>query len=122
MGNSLTVFVKDHCACWKDKMCLGVDVWNKAFNNSRLCWIFEKKACPYFQRCVLPIAHQKGTYTKLARLYSLLDQSFAKTEVRRCGCGAELQRRRRLCDKCARRHRQDTYRNIRHKLNQKVKR
>lgn len=121
MGNSLTVFVKDYCACWRGEMCIGVDVYGKAFNDSGQCWIMEKKSCPYFQRCVLPIANQKGTYTKISRLYGLLDQSFAKTIVRRCSCGAELQRRRRFCDKCVRRRRQDTYRNTRHnhKHNQK---
>jgi len=115
MGNSLTVFVRDYCANWVVDRCVGVDLQTKAFNATGQCQIIDRKSCCYFRQYVLPIARQKGTYEKLARLYRAYDSTFVKESIRKCTCGTELPRRRRYCEKCVRLHRQQTYRQMRHK-------
>jgi len=113
MGNAMTVFLKQHCACWVENMCLGVDAQRHTFNNSGKCLIMDWEACPYFRTGVLPIAKQKDIYEKIARLYSKIDKSFILVITHRCKCGVEIQKRRRFCDMCRHKHRIDTYRKCR---------
>ena len=117
MGNALTVFLKQHCACWVENMCLGVDTERHTFNNSGKCLIMDREACQYFRTGVLPIAKQKDIYEKIARLYSKIDKSFVLMITHRCKCGAEIQKRRRFCDRCRHKHRLDTYRKTRKSTN-----
>ena len=116
MGNAMTVFLKQHCACWVENMCLGVDAQRHTFNNSGKCLIMDRKVCRYFRAGVLPIAKEKDLYDKIAKLYSKIDKSFVLVITHKCKCGAEIQKRMRFCDKCRHKNRIDTYRKCRRQL------
>lgn len=118
--NALTSFIRQHCANWTGDTCIGVD-GAKQFNQGA-CLVMQGKPCPYFEKAVLPIcdsaypcADDKAVkqYRLLIKLYHKCNHNIVESEqvkVRLCECGASLLPRQRMCAKCRRRRRLESYR------------
>lgn len=77
------------------------------------CRPAEGKPCDYFRKAILPA---ENCAQRIRESYLLIDRKAKVKDRRRCPeCGAELQVRRRLCEECARKHRQASYRKRRQK-------
>ena len=104
--------VKQECCNYDSGKCIGVDMAAKRFRKeegtilfyqypyefegriSADCWIKEGKPCPFFVKCVLPLAPElKGQYSKL-------DSSLLAYETKRCKCGQEIDSKKRKCIDC----------------------
>ncbi len=110
----LAAFARKHCANWDtaQRRCIVNDE----------CLLNQGKACHYFQRSVWPIcdpAYRWATETKahpeLVGEYRILYGKAGHQDARRCACGAVLQPRLRVCDKCKQRNRRTAYRRYKDK-------
>ncbi len=108
---SLASFVKQECCNFVSDECLGVDVFGKRFREQGICWIFKKKLCVFFARCVLPVAKDKG-YGNVISQYQKIDinSELKELKVRSCSCGVGLPKGKKLCEKCRKRKRRETKR------------
>lgn len=128
-SNSLTSFIRSECACWYSygKRCIGINALNVPFTAEEPCWVMFGKPCNYFKKYVLcepdykypPYAFQQNPdyEKKVRRLYGKIDNEEVEITGRRCTgiyegkeCGAPLLPRRRYCNKCRNRRREDSYR------------
>jgi hypothetical protein len=112
---SLMQFVTEECANHRsDGSCLGMPVLltkdSKMFPAEK-CRVAEKKRCTYFEKCVLPIAAQRGSGDVIDAYKSLAGQTAAiKFKARFCACGNPLASRDRYCESCKTKKRRETFR------------
>ena len=91
---SLMTLVKQECCNFVSNECLGFDIYSKGFRSQGICHISEKRPCPYFEKCVLPLAPE------LTEQYSKPDSSVLVHESKRCKCGKEIDSNKRKCIDC----------------------
>jgi hypothetical protein len=94
-----------------DKHCGGCLLWGD-------CKVEKGQRCSYFEKAVLPLSAQLGIKESILAAYSVKTGlpdvlKIVTREVRYCGCGEVLKPRQRFCDRCAEKHRKQTYRNYR---------
>jgi len=90
--------------------CIGVDVNSSVFRNDMGgCWIKKGRACAFFTRCILPLAARDG-YKDVIDSYQMIDSSIKNVKIRYCGCGNELAKRARYCEKCKKKKARDSHR------------
>ena len=111
---SLMALVKRECCNYDSGKCIGVDMAGKRFRKeestkifyqypyefehkiSGSCWIEEKKPCPFFVKCVLPLAPElTEQYWK-----AIKDVSMQIEEVKSCSCGNKIYGNERKCIDC----------------------
>lgn len=74
--------------------------------------------CRYFEKAILPLARYRPKYLDAVEQYNWQRNKqgkgpialFKQSKSRFCKCGAELPRRRRVCKKCQRKSRRESYR------------
>ena len=123
--NVLTSFSRENCSNWNGDKCIGVD--GIVLFNEGPCLVMLGKPCPYFEKSVFPLCDPAYPYAdaKAVKQYGLLVKLYRKcnpnvveseeVDVRLCDCGASLLSRQRVCEKCRRRRRLDSYRRNRQK-------
>ena len=89
------------------------------------CLVEQKKRCGHFEQAILPTAADIGLKERVCTLYrkqvGIEDRFGFDTQLetkpgRNCpDCGAELLPRKRYCEKCTKKRRQDAYRRKRPK-------
>ena len=109
MGQGLQRFVRRECADYDESQ--GACIHDKA------CSVLAGEPCAHFERAVLgppdyPYRVPGYNYHKIFSEYGKINPAFAArgVSVRRCECGAILQPRQRVCEKCRDRKRRETYR------------
>lgn len=122
-SNVLTAFAKRHCTYW--------DKTAKECLMCGTCMLQLSQPCRHFEESVFPLCNPsyKYVYTREVNKYPQLLAQYRKinpnilvedTEVRRCGCGAALKRRQRLCEKCRERKRRKTKREYQRKFRKRA--
>ncbi len=109
---TLTSFIRNECAnIIRQTECLGIDVLGKRFRREGPCYVLKQDPCGYFVKCVLPIAKQRG-YGNVISQYQRIDinSELKKVKVRKCGCGEDLPKGKKFCEKCRKKKRQKTNR------------
>ena len=77
----------------------------------RPCLLITRQRCQYFEDAVLPLAKYKPIYVTVSDDYwGRKGLAGVTVKSRFCGCGAQLEPRRRMCAKCAVQRRKDAYR------------
>jgi len=111
----LTRFVRTECANYDSHRKLCID--------GKPCKVLAGQPCRHFERAVLgapehPYKLPGYDYRKLFEQYGRINPKLAGRGVviRRCECGATLQPRERVCEKCRARKRRETYRESKRKL------
>jgi len=84
------------------------------------CKVMDGFRCEYFEQAVLPTARDIGLYAEMLQQYKdqtggEYDPVVDSDDQRQCACGQALEKRRRICDKCRRKRRKETYRRNRKK-------
>jgi len=110
----LSVFVKAECANW--------DTHYQCCADDKPCKVLCGQPCAYFERAVLgppdyPYKLPGYDYRKLFDGYGQINPKLAARAVviRKCECGASLQPRERVCEKCRAEKRRQAYRQHRQK-------
>ena len=106
---SLYQIAKNHCSNHKSDDCLLNDLPCKICNNLP-CQTFRtvvwKEIDPSYK-----FSHDHKLYKQNIDEFNKVFNITETTQVRRCGCGALLKKRHRLCDSCASKNRRASYRN-----------
>ena len=119
MSKSVAAYAKANCANWTaDGGCH--DNESVTFTDDGMprigtgqCRLAEGRSCDYFRTAILSAG---DCPQRIRQEYARIDQQAQVKDRRRCPeCGAELPPRRRLCKKCAQKHRRDSYRKKRQK-------
>jgi hypothetical protein len=111
---NLMQFIGGECANHRDDgSCLGMPVLltkdSKMFPAAK-CRVAEKKRCAYFEKCVLPLATQRGEPPVLRQYGQLAATPELATSIRYCDCGAPMSKTARMCESCRLRNRRKTFR------------
>ncbi len=107
---TLGSFLKQECAnVMRQTECIGIDVLGKRFRSEGPCYVLKQDPCGYFVKCVLPIAKQKGYGNVISRYQRIdINSELKKVKVRKCGCGEDLPKCKKYCEKCRKERRKKT--------------
>jgi len=111
-----------HLARFVRRECANYDAHHRLCSNDQPCRVLNGEPCSYFERVVLgpPDYSYKlpgYDYRRLFNAYGRINTKLAGRAVviRTCACGAVLQPRERVCEKCREQRRRATYRQAQQK-------
>ena len=111
---NISTLIRQHCCNYRHA-CLGVAMNGRAFRPEGECYLLQsdRKPCPHFEAVLIPIARQLGSAQSIELAYKMLRPNLGIKKARQCGCGAELPPRSRMCQRCRKHARQQSYRQAR---------
>lgn len=121
-------FARRECAnFYDDAECIGFPAKHlidygqqKYIERIGRCLCADEKRCYYFEEIILPIADfpspvnepRMGRLMKECRLFYYTKHNLVippAMKIRECECGNELEKGKRLCHVCCKKHRKETY-------------